>query len=475
MSFIYVLPIILAGRYYNDDLGRTITGATGWNGDGRPATEQLMRLYSFGRPITDTFPLTLLLGIVIFSYSMTLYMRRYFGEDDQSLGILHVFAGFLLLANPFFINNLSYRFDCLHMLISISVPLLAFAIPCKNEIAGMVFDLICVFLTLCLFQPSVGVYLSLILVEVLICLVFGKPFLKRFLSRCIAAFFAAIIYVTLIVPRFVDKQGWRAEASKLALRPDVLTGNMEKIFVIIKRYLRGLSTPVLIPAVCFVCVSTGVWVFALKKGLQKKNRIIVTAACVLTVLSPAFVFLAGLMPLTVLESGTISDHALVGIGGLIFFVGIGASLSKGWCERALIVLMVPCMLFLYVYIFSYGNAMDSQRRYEEFVAGSIVHDIETTDIERECENIDVIGEMPRSAQLKVMCEKFPQFRSIVPVYIYPEDWIGTALLNHYSDRKLSWQEASETELAVMKRSDPAVRNSLYALYRIENKLILVFN
>ena len=38
MYFLYVLPIILANRYYNDDLSRALYGLTGWNGDGRPIT-----------------------------------------------------------------------------------------------------------------------------------------------------------------------------------------------------------------------------------------------------------------------------------------------------------------------------------------------------------------------------------------------------------------------------------------------------
>ena len=42
ISLLYVFPIILANRYYNDDLSRSLMGLTGWSGDGRPVTEYLM-------------------------------------------------------------------------------------------------------------------------------------------------------------------------------------------------------------------------------------------------------------------------------------------------------------------------------------------------------------------------------------------------------------------------------------------------
>lgn len=44
---------MLADVYYYDDLARTYYGAGGWNGDGRPLAEQLIKLLCGGLPITD--------------------------------------------------------------------------------------------------------------------------------------------------------------------------------------------------------------------------------------------------------------------------------------------------------------------------------------------------------------------------------------------------------------------------------------
>lgn len=62
LFMLYVTPIILADRYYNDDLGRILSGATGWDGDGRILTEWLMRGVCGGMPIADISPLPLIMG-----------------------------------------------------------------------------------------------------------------------------------------------------------------------------------------------------------------------------------------------------------------------------------------------------------------------------------------------------------------------------------------------------------------------------
>ena len=73
---LYVLPIILADRYYQDDLSRSLRGVTGWNNDGRPLTEQIIKWLCGGTPIGDIFPLTLILSVILLAYVLTLYIRH---------------------------------------------------------------------------------------------------------------------------------------------------------------------------------------------------------------------------------------------------------------------------------------------------------------------------------------------------------------------------------------------------------------
>ena len=100
-GLLYVLPILLADRYYQDDLARSLYGATGWAGDGRPLTEWLMELLAGGSStIVDLSPLPMLLGLAALAYALTLYARQAF-PTLQNSALATLALGFVL-AHPLF-------------------------------------------------------------------------------------------------------------------------------------------------------------------------------------------------------------------------------------------------------------------------------------------------------------------------------------------------------------------------------------
>lgn len=472
MSLLYVFPIILADRYYNDDLGRAVTGYTGWNGDGRPAADFFMRLLNFGRPINDTFPLSLILGIIVFAYVMTLYIKY---TLDINTPMCFLYAGFLVLANPFFIPNLSYQYDSVLMLLSISLPLLAFSIPFTNIIAEILINFFLVTTTMCLFQPSIGVWLSLLFLEVILAIIKKKSFVRRFIFRGVGGVIAVVTYVFFIAPSFVDRQGWRAEASKLSLSPHVIIANFKRAFEIIIRFCDGLTLMIFVPVVGLTILAIIAWIVEIYRNNAFEKRCQKILVYFYVSFLPVILVASAILPLTVLATGRISDHVLPGIGVALLFVGIGLTFcKKKVVKTAIYILLIPCVLFQYVYIFAYGNAMESQKNYETRLVQSIVNDIESIDVYRECEYIDIQGKMPKSRQLMLACDKYPQFNSIIPTYLFPENWIGTMLLNHYADCQLSWEKMDESERKALGTMNPVKETSVYALYRIGNKIVVSF-
>ena len=120
----YVLPIIWADRYYYDDLARAFMGEAGWNGDGRPLTELLMKVLCGGMPLVDISPLPLLLGIGILAYVLALYAQRNMGENTPLFP--QICGLFFAIMNPFLLSNLSYKFDVLSMLMALSAVFLCY-------------------------------------------------------------------------------------------------------------------------------------------------------------------------------------------------------------------------------------------------------------------------------------------------------------------------------------------------------------
>lgn len=231
-GLIYVLPIVLADRYYQDDLARSLYGATGWAGDGRPLTEWLMQLLSGGQAtIVDLYPLPLFLGIAVLAYAMTLYARQAF-PDWKGSALLTVALG-LVVAQPFAMANLSYRFDSLTMLLALALCFVLYALSStlgglKLALAGAVIAM----LVMGLYQPASGMFLVLAGIWLVFWLLDWLGSTKP-LREQLPAFWTevwrlggvgagALFYLLAIAPRFVDSEGWRQEASQTVGGADAL-------------------------------------------------------------------------------------------------------------------------------------------------------------------------------------------------------------------------------------------------------------
>ena len=75
-STLYVLPIILFNTWFNDDLGITLYGVTGLNGDGRPLGQLLSDFLSGGGIVSDIGPLPLLCSVLILFFG-AICKRKY--------------------------------------------------------------------------------------------------------------------------------------------------------------------------------------------------------------------------------------------------------------------------------------------------------------------------------------------------------------------------------------------------------------
>ena len=479
LSLLYVFPIILADRYYNDDLSRSLLGASEWNGDGRPLTELIMLLINFGRPLADISPLPLMMSTVLLSYSITQYIKHnHLLKTDKKDCFLLLYAGFLVIANPFLIPDLSYKFDCLTMVLSICLPFLAYSVTLNNTVAGILFNLCVVLAVLCLFQPSLGLYVSLFLLE-LFFIVLNKNteepvYKKTFISRIVGGLTGVIIYVTTIAPVFVDKMGWRAKASSISFSLTVISLKLSGIFSTIKRYTSGIPKSALLPFILLFLIS---WIslilYVSRFDLSSHKRFFFT---VYVALLPALLFFSSVSPLLFLEKAQMSDHVLTGLCAVLPFVfGIAALYTQTTCKKLVIILIIPCIIFNYSYIYAYGSALRSQKEYETFIIQDIAEDIQEADLHKECTLIGVSDKMPKSRQLQTLCNKYPQFNAIVPVYMYDENWIGTSYLNHYLQQQLMFEELDDKDYSFVEKNRPFSSNSIYSLYKKNDKILLFFN
>lgn len=156
---LYVLPIILANFYYVDDLARSVAGYARWSDNGRPLAEYIIKGMSFGGRVIDLAPLPLILSVLVVVLSGYYYCFKAGIEGRVTVAITSV----SLLISPFYLQNISYRFDVFTMSLSVAACVLSAAVLLNRS--GYVWFLLSgllILASLSLYQSSANICIAMI-------------------------------------------------------------------------------------------------------------------------------------------------------------------------------------------------------------------------------------------------------------------------------------------------------------------------
>ncbi|MDE7430219.1 MAG: glucosyltransferase domain-containing protein [Lachnospiraceae bacterium] len=476
---IYILPILLANRLYQDDLSRSLYGVTGWNNDARPLTEILMRWLCGGKPLGNVAPLPLLLSVLLLAYTLTLYGKRYLpaGHFLPALGI-----GFWVIANPFFLSNLSYKFDCVTMVLALCAAILPYVVPERNALFKIFFfSFFLCMVTLTTYQPCCGVYISLWFLELFFMLFSAHIDLPRLIVRAAACALSVIVYKYAILNRSIrpSNGGWQPSAYQFSWRSEngifaCITQNFQAFLTLSGEYLAGLPNALFLLAGILLLLGiafTALELFHLGKPMYQR---ILTLFYL--ILLPFFVLLGTLAPLLILTPSafSISAHSLICLCSVGLWIGIMLSALYRRLPRLSVLLFLPCLLFAFTFSYTYGNALTSQKQYETYLTYSIAHDVESLDADNACRALTVSGRAPRSPEVSRLVEKYPLFARLVPTYLTNSSYMGGVQLLHYTQKSFNYEDLTEEDQNLIKNATPALANSVYTCYENGDKIIIVF-
>lgn len=158
LVLLFALPIILYNGYYIDDNIRIITGNPDWSWVGRTFADYLMITLSLNKYIDDFSPIPLIIGIATLSFVLYYAINKTFKETPT---LINIIPFVFIIVNPFFMQNLTYKFDSLPMILALSAATLAFFIEIENKVKNIVVKLGLIFISLELYQPCANVFLIL--------------------------------------------------------------------------------------------------------------------------------------------------------------------------------------------------------------------------------------------------------------------------------------------------------------------------
>lgn len=467
ISILYILPYILLDRYQVDDLGRSILGYTKWSSNGRPLADYLMIAINAGYPLFDLSPLTQILSVSSICFALTAYTWNYVSEDKKLQAAASVF---MFVANPFFLECLSFKFDSLTM--GLSAALLIFLFTINTSILGSVISVFLIVCSLSLYQATIGVYLIFTLIDYTLksCKSDENPnFIKYFSYRAMLIILAYTIYHFSVKLLFINDTYSISHSSTVHLNMEgvnIFAHNLKRLLSSVMLYVNSAPWPFVIFYILLIIYSI---VFILRKIISAYFRPHIYSLILISA-SPLLAFFLSFLHISVLSSPVLAPRVLISFGGFLFYISLlwVITIKHKWVA---ILAILPIAGFSFVHSYAIANAAKAQDKLDDLILSSVAYDISHSG--KQFETLAIYGTMPSASQRTIVTDRLPVAKSIIPIFLNTNDYWGGVKLRHYMV-KYHYDKIGEHDIYFMCKHPPIAQSSIYSLFANDRKLILAF-
>ncbi len=475
-----LLPILIADRYNVDDWGRSVLGYLHWERNGRPLTDLIIRTLDLGTPLVDFSPIGQIGTIICLSWLSAVVARKF------TIGrpLLASLATFPLGANPFFLANLSFKFDSLPMALSLLfalIPIVLDTPSAQREIRSMFIGSIFLLGSLCLYQPGINAFLVFAVLEHLTLQKINEPptIITALIRRRIIQLLVAIC-VYKIVALGTVREAYSVEHSLLIHGIGglaIVQRNLIDFWSYPIGLLAGrLRVAVLLPIVLALLISIAVgWRYS-NRTVTRGKFIWVSSAFV----TPIFMLLGAFGFLIFLQSP---------VGGPRTFIGFGALLASSLILISSVltqynipgvfhcgILFIPAyMMIAFAAIFA--NATKVQKDYEKHIAEKLSDDLKEVTTAQPVGNLIIEGSVGYAPLVKRMVEKrYRLLGQLVPIDLASDEDSGFAhMVLGYHGVSLPPETSTARRSAITAESQnsiPLRRNPYYEMFLLDHDLVV---
>ncbi|MEL9096839.1 glucosyltransferase domain-containing protein [Escherichia coli] len=452
--FIFCYPIVSADVLYRDDVARSVYSFSAWGGLGRPLSDFVMHIFSLNFDLLPSAaPLPLFFGIFIAS-AIIYYICNYLVEKEDSLQISIMLT--IIFVSPLFIQNVSFQFDALTMILANSLCMLSFFVFDIRSLPKSLLSIVSLFACLSLYQPCANIFISLIAYNAL----FGNGKSKSYHLALTFVVTYVLYYVTMF---YIMKYGAdnRSTMVSFADIPSSLYESINKTF----KYIEPIGISFLIPVYIgllsyFVCYVKKVKHQLSLGFLECSSNLLSPLALLLALPGPAFLLKEGITDIRVL-SGASASIAIV-----IF------SIYKLFGKKSFYFISVVMLFITITTSFQFSNAIKEQRKYEEFVMEMVANDLGRLDFNGEVYTYGRIYDSPITWKM-IEATPFLKF-----VYSPAVPWIAVSMMQQLSVKNLApWiktVQVNKLNEVCEKKLSPIIKTRYYNVFKIGEDIIVVY-
>ncbi len=474
LGLAYALPVFFDDRYYLDDLGRSIHGYAEWQYDGRPFASIFTALLNFKSPIFgqehlfDSSPLPQIMGLVALVLAAAILCVNLFGRDANFYSALVVFP---IIGSPFFLQNLSYKFDAFSMGLAMLSAVVA-ATHLRDRRYDIVFGSLFLFLTFGLYQAAVNVFIGLTALQFLAsCWRAQADVFKKLCYNVVKLLIAVVAYQFIIVPLCVPLAGYTHDNSQ------TLPFSSDGLGQLIVHLVFGtwtamqvlLQAPLLLLAIVASIIGFG-FAFVTQENNSIANRGFRFFMLVICILGSIFAIygLLSFLQIVVTRPRVFYGFAAFMVFGFYCF----ARITKAYLPSAQALLILP-VLYLFVISYGYAAAARAQTRYDFVLGEQIIQQLRSDGFTKDSILI-LDGTQPKSAVLENSAQLQIIDVLVQPTFV-PGQWNwGYLFLEHMGLKFKQSTLPSDDQLKQMCQSPPLRITDYFNVYKNNDTFIVAF-
>lgn len=485
LYWLLLYPILRADRYHDDDLKRSLLGRTGWDSNGRELTTFLMKvLQCYDHALVDISPFTQVAAVAVIAWAGVLIARR-FAIRSPAVAAL---VAFPLGAQPFFLENLSYKFDSLSMALALFLALLPI-IGLRTGRRGWWLGVLSLFACLALYQPAINAFLVFMLLEVVLAQAADAPparLLRGLLARAAQAAVAMGAYQLLLgihIHGWVEKQG---EMIHGLGQLGVVGHNAELFLDYVGGSFNGHWWACFAPLLALLgAVSIATGVRHAVRPRDGRPRWVAAMLVVTSVALPMLMLACVAGPMLLLETPLLMPRVLVGVGPLLsagLLILREALRAWGRAEAWLLAAAALLAAGMLVVASAYGNAAASQKAYEDRTASVFADTVETLRSAQTVDSFLVDGTIGLSPLATHVATQFPLVgRLLLPYLDGDDDFVTRNFLRLYlpelvrTNRLYGDMDAGKAALARTCFVPPVRAGDRYDIFLVGTTVMLAFH
>lgn len=402
---IAMFPIFSAGVYYLDDAYRAVSGKPSMVNQGRPLANFILSLFSSKGRLLDISPGFHIISIMEMSI-FAVVMRRIF----PALTVLSsVVAMLLVFLCPFYIQNISYKYDVVTMTTANLFSVISiYVVFCKKNtiVTSFIFGVVCFLSMLTTYQVALNMAIVFFLTKFFSMIKEDVYFLiKRSICYILAMVLSLILY-KVSLPLWFTPTWYSAYSSESLMMSDLFQGVISNFMAFYVFILKTLGKYYIVGSACLFllfCV-----------GYIKASSNKISSLIILTVFS---VFLCLCIPgvMLVLKHPPIEPRVLSATGAVLASLFILSISSNAVFFKKISVIVVIFMIFKSAVLFmAYGNVLSMMSKDIDFYINSSIDKLNEISRKEKINKFTIRGVLRDSRYIESLKHANVLFDYIIP-------------------------------------------------------------